>query len=134
MTGFDPTVTPLRKDGTRWLSGLSVAESIARNSMFGKFKTYKEVNMPNIFADRLSPQQKKILLASGSTPKSWRTILRHAKVKPRVPVTKGAIYDRPWFRGQDMVFLYTNDCAGKFRLTIAGMIIRDCIKRGLNHG
>jgi hypothetical protein len=136
MAEFDPTLIPLREDGTRFFSGLSIPESIAINSTYGMGKTLPpEDAFIKLFISKLSDYQKKILLASGSKPKRWESILRHAKVKPRFVIIARSAYTRPCFKGRDMSLLYEYKSNQKgYCLTTAGKIVQDYIKKGLNRG
>lgn len=134
MTGFDFSGTLVRSDGARWLSGLSIPESIARNSIFGKLKPLPEISLLSRYVAKLSPYQKKIILASSVRPKSWSGILRHAKVTPRCVKIGRCLYNRPSFRSGDFKLLYHVSEKGMCSLTSAGKVVQDYIKAGLKRG
>lgn len=134
MTGFDFSGTLVRSDDKRWLSGLSIPESITRNSIIGKLKPLPEISLLSRYVDKLSPYQKKIILASSIRPKSWSGILRHAKVTPRCVKIGRCFYNRPSFRSGDFELLYHGGEDGACSLTSAGKIVQDYIKAGSKRG
>jgi hypothetical protein len=136
MVELDFSKIPVRADGTRWLSGLSIPESIAINSIYGRTppELKREDYLLKGFVARLSDHQKKIILASSTKPKNWSSVLRHAKVKPQCVMIGRSLYSRPSFRSRDFTLLYNSDTDGRYRLTSAGKLVQDYIKAEIKRG
>lgn len=120
---FDPYVIPVRKDGTRLLSGLTINESLVINSVYGRLSSQDGYSRLYAFVGKMTDDQKKIILACGKKPKSWSAILRHAKVKPRPRVGKAGIYDIPIFPLDIETKLFSCD-GGYIFLTQVGISLK----------